>query len=129
MQENNKTFNFKKFMKLVAIILIFCCVAVIYFTVTKPTELKISDKTVYTVKCRTFAGFVDKVNEVHYSDDKTLLDETIPEMIIYKDKAGNSYVLKLDGDVESAIQKMNELRYSTEYKVDTEYLTQVVFYY
>ena len=129
MQENNKKISFKKFMKLVAVVLIFCCIGVIYFTVTKPTELKIQDKTVYTYKCRTFAGFVDKVNEVHYSDDKTLLDETIPEMIIYKDKAGNSYVLKLDGDVESAIQKMNELRYSTEYKVDTEYLTQVVFYY
>lgn len=119
----------KKFSTIILVVAVALAIILCGYGLIKamPTTLQFNDKAVYAMKYTDFDAYVDKLNEIHYSDDLTLLDESIPEMVIYQDKDNISYVMQLNPD--NAIEKLNELKYSSEYEVIDSYIAMVVYYY
>lgn len=120
----------KKFSKIILVVALIASIILCGYGLikaSKPNTLTFNDKAVYAMKYTDFDAYVDKLNEVHYADDLTLLDESIPQMVIYQDKDEISYVMQLNPD--NAIEKLNELKYSSEYEVIDSYIPMVVYYY
>lgn len=127
-QSKRKSFANVAFAALIIVLIIEVLVIGAIALSNMPKTLHFDDKDVEAVKCRNFKSYVTTLAEIHYSDDKTLLDISIPDAVVYKDNKDIYHVMEIDktGDV---VDTLNKLRYSTEYEVIEEYIPLVVYYY